>query len=94
MMSGKYPKWSEVSPAKIIVITFQAFEAWAREKGVSRKQDETPAEFLRRFAQQHPEHQQVAAKAVESYQKVVYGRIKAQSDDLAGAEAIWKMMSN
>ncbi|MCH1493627.1 MAG: DUF4129 domain-containing protein, partial [Rubripirellula sp.] len=81
-----------LSPAKIVVVTFQAFEAWSREGGVRRLQDETPAEFLKRFLQQHPEHQQAASQLVESYQRVVYGRQRALPPDVAAAQSLWKIM--
>ena len=46
-------RYSRDFPQQIVVITFQAFEAWARDRGICREEEETPSEFLKRFTKHH-----------------------------------------
>ncbi|MEM9587360.1 MAG: hypothetical protein AAGA03_08755, partial [Planctomycetota bacterium] len=48
--SFRNPIGMESDPQRVIVITFQAFDAWSREHGWARRDDETPSEFIRRVA--------------------------------------------
>ena len=92
--SFRNPFEQGVSDSKTIVITFQAFEAWSRERGFNRERDETPSEFLRRLTEHEPQIKSAASSIVQAYQRVVYGRLKATHDDLDGAKAMWKIMSS
>ena len=92
--SYRNPIQQGIAPAKVVIITFQAFEAWSREKGLGRHQEETPAEFVRRFVKQYPEHGPVASKLVDSYQRLAYGRMKVHEDDIKSAASTWKIMTS
>ena len=89
--SFQNPIGREQDPRRVVVITFQAFEAWAREKGHRRGRQETPSEFVRRIADQVPPQ---AAQIVEAYNRIVYGRGKATSSDIEAAKQMWQAMEN
>jgi len=90
--SFRNPIGSESDPRRVVVITFQAFEAWAREQGARRSQDETPAEFVRRAARTIPEVSGPAAELVNAYNRIVYGRGNANQRDIDTAGQLWQLM--
>ena len=75
------------------MITFQAFEAWARDRGICREEEETPSEFLKRFTKHHPDTARPVTKMVDAYQRLVYGRLRPQDEDIASAESLWTIMN-
>lgn len=83
----------ETDPRRTIVITFQAFEAWSRERGWKRSKDETPSEFLRRVTRLMPQASVPAQQVVDAYNRIVYGRGNATRADLHAASTIWNMMT-
>ncbi|QDT12644.1 DUF4129 domain-containing protein [Planctomycetes bacterium K23_9] len=86
------PIGKEEDPRRIVVITFQAFEAWTREQGWKRDKNETPSEFLRRVAGAIPGAATPASQIVEGYNRIVYGRGKATKQDMAAAKQVWQAM--
>jgi hypothetical protein len=102
--SFRNPIGSEKDPRRVIVITFQAFEAWARERGWTRNQDETPSEFVDRL--RHVTKQRMDAhgyfgpiddatgRLALAYDRIVYGRDAARQNDIEAAKSIWRHMNN
>ncbi|MCG8653225.1 MAG: DUF4129 domain-containing protein, partial [Pirellulales bacterium] len=90
--SYRNPFGSENDPRMIVVITFQAFEAWTREQGSTRGKDETPSEFIRRIAQSLPQVSAAASQVVDAYNRIVYGRGGASQRDLSAAKKVWAQM--
>ena len=90
--SFQNPIGRDANHRRAVVITFQAFEAWSREQGAPRGKDETPAEFIRRIRKELPNAAPVAAKLVDAYNRVVYGRGKVSRNDLAAAGKLWDVM--
>ncbi|TWT79975.1 hypothetical protein CA13_13870 [Planctomycetes bacterium CA13] len=90
--SFRNPIGSENDPRRVIVITFQALEAWAREQGTVRRRDETPSEFLKRIATAVPSMSTAAMQVVDAYNRVVYGGGKAHPSDVRAAESVWNQM--
>ena len=86
------PIGKEKDPRKIVVVTFQAFEAWTREQGWKRDENETPNEFIRRVAHSIPGFATPATQIVEAYNRIVYGRGKATRRDLTAAQEVWQSM--
>ncbi|WDQ16688.1 DUF4129 domain-containing protein [Rhodopirellula sp. P2] len=80
-------------PRRVVVVTFQALEAWCREQGVERSPDETPSEFVRRVAVQFPTLGQSAVQVVDAYNRIVYGRAAAQQDDVEAANSVWQVFA-
>lgn len=90
--SFRNPIGKESDRRRVVVITFQAFDAWAREHGIPRGQDETPAEFLRRFRKTMPQMSAPVSTLVDAYNRIVYGRGAATKHDAAAAEQVWHAM--
>ena len=80
-------------PRKVVVVTFQALEAWCREQGVERSPDETPSEFVRRVAVQFPTLGQSAIQVVDAYNRIVYGRAAAAKNDVEAASSVWQVFA-
>ena len=90
--SFRNPIGKEADQRRVIVITFQAFEAWTREHGSPRERDETPAEFIRRVSASVPQMSTPATQIVESYNRIVYGRGTATQQDITAASQVWNTM--
>jgi hypothetical protein len=86
------PIGKESDLRRIVVITFQAFEAWTREQGIARGKDETPTEFIKRVAKSVPQMSAPASQVVDAYNRIVYGRGQATKSDLSAADQVWKAM--
>jgi hypothetical protein len=101
--SFQNPLGSESDPRRVIVITFQAFDAWARENGLPRRPDETTGEFVERIQVAARTRQEVKQwlAAIEkplrrialAYDRIVFGKGAANRADLDAAEAIWSFMT-
>jgi hypothetical protein len=59
---------------QLIKYSFEAFEAWARERGVARSQDQTPHEFAQQVAQSGTGVSQEAIRLAELYSRAAYSR--------------------
>ncbi len=90
--SFRNPIGKESDVRRIIVITFQAFDAWTREQGIPRSKDETPSEFIRRVARSVPHMSNPALQVVNAYNRIVYGRGTATDSDLNAATKVWQVM--
>ncbi|TWU36198.1 DUF4129 domain-containing protein [Novipirellula artificiosorum] len=91
--SFRNPVGKEKDPRQVVIVTFQAFEAWAREQGASRRKDETPTEFLKRMATTLPDVSSAANQVVDAYNRVVYGDGAATSSDVSAAAVVWHNMA-
>ncbi|MDM4016747.1 DUF4129 domain-containing protein [Roseiconus lacunae] len=90
-------------PKRVVVITFQAFEAWARERGCARRHDETPSEFmarLRSLSKHNADAQRVFAsvgpaadRLGNAYDRIVYGRGVASRRDVEATQTLWQQMT-
>ncbi len=87
------PVGRESDPRRAVVITFQAFEAWAREQGWRRNKDETPSEFLKRIGTAIPQAAEPASQIVDAYNRIVYGRGNATTTDMRAVNSIWSVMT-
>lgn len=85
----KNPIGTEPDPRRVLVITFQAFEAWTREQGWKREKDETPTEFISRVSAAVPQVSAAAAQVVNAYNRIVYGNGRPSQADLNAASKVW-----
>ncbi len=90
--SFRNPIGKESDLRRIVVITFQAFEAWTREQGSPRGKQETPSEFIRRVSKTVPQMSAPASQLVDAYNRIVYGRGRATQRDLDAATQVWRAM--
>ncbi len=91
--SFQNPIGREADPRRIIVVTFDAWEAWCRERGMTRHTDETPSEFLRRTHGGGDLQTKAATRIVAAYNAIAYGRGNATDADVAAASSLWDAMS-
>ncbi|MEO1524960.1 MAG: DUF4129 domain-containing protein [Planctomycetota bacterium] len=100
--SFRNPIGREKDPRRIILITCQAFDAWARERGFPRSQDETPSSYIERLRSVRlPGEVSSVVAPVEpscirignAYDRIVFGRGGASERDLKAAAEVWKHMS-
>ncbi|HJT77208.1 MAG TPA: DUF4129 domain-containing protein, partial [Gemmataceae bacterium] len=64
----------QMSMPKLIRYSFEALEAWARERGVGRRPDETVLEFAARLGEEVPALEADARRLAALYAHVLYGR--------------------
>ena len=96
------PIGRESDPRRVVIITFQAFDAWARERGFSRRPDETPSEFAQRLKSLSRQRldardlfgaiEQATERLALAYDRIVFGRANARENDIAAAKKIWDHM--
>lgn len=86
------PLSGNVEPNQVIITSFQAFDAWARERGWPRGDEETPSEYVKRIAGNLGIVAQPAAKLVDAYNRIVYGASKATKSDIKSASELWSHM--
>ncbi|MFO0871161.1 MAG: DUF4129 domain-containing protein [Pirellulales bacterium] len=70
-------------PAEVVRYTFQALEAWARDRGCPRADQQTPLEFAQVLANHHAEIALEARGVAEWYGQLAYahGQLPVQSLD-------------
>jgi hypothetical protein len=90
--SFRNPIGRETDLRRVVVVTFQAFEAWAREQGTNRHKDETPSEFLQRVVRVAPQANPSGVQIIDAYNRIVYGKGRATEKDLKAAEQMWRVM--
>ncbi|MEX0820215.1 MAG: DUF4129 domain-containing protein, partial [Pirellulaceae bacterium] len=59
---------------QLIKYSFEAFEAWARERGFARRPDQTPHEFAQHVAESGAGVSQEAIRLAELYSRAAYSR--------------------
>ncbi|WP_153558242.1 DUF4129 domain-containing protein [Roseimaritima sediminicola] len=92
--SFRNPTGTSADGRQQIVISFAALEAWAREAGEARRDDETPSEFLRRLGRAHPPQAGHLQRLAAAYNRVVYGRRNVAAEDLQAARSLWQWMTS
>ncbi len=65
-------KGANWNAAKIIRHTFEAIEAWGRERTMTRSEQETPEEYLRRLAAKYPDQSESILRLMQLYNRLAY----------------------
>ncbi len=81
-------------PREAVIVTYQAAEAWWRERGQPRQPDETPFEFSRRLKTSNKADHDALLRLTEAYNRIVYGNDVVQQPDLAAAAAVWRSFAS
>jgi len=81
-----------MKPDELIVYSFQALEAWAREQGCGRLPDQTPHELAEQIAAAHPAPGAEAAGLANQYCCVAYAPALAVRPDLAQLQRLWRVL--
>lgn len=77
------------SPRELVEYSFAAMEAWAAERGEGRAPAETPEEFGRRLAAEHPELDEAGRKLAAVLVRCLYAPGDAPPDAVKAAKAFW-----
>lgn len=81
------------SGAELLRYTFQAFEAWARDHGIGRAEDQTPQEFARRISRYSTEVGSAASPVVELYCQLAYANSPPTDNARDLLVGLWRRMS-
>ncbi|GAB4139382.1 MAG: hypothetical protein Tsb009_08250 [Planctomycetaceae bacterium] len=82
----------QTAPRTVIAYTFEAFEAWAYERGIRRKWEQTPREFARDVCDAAPEISKHASQLATLYTRAAYAEGTPPSNCLETLETIWRAM--
>jgi hypothetical protein len=85
-VAGRYP------PAELVRYTFDALEAWARDRGIPRSPDETPHEFARTVAASVPALGSDAVQLADLYSQVAYAPFTLPAGNAAQLSQLWQIM--
>ena len=78
-----------MTPAEVTRYSFEALEAWAIERGVGRKAEETPIEFATRLGDEAPSLEADAKRLAALYARVLYARGALPPSWRASLEQFW-----
>lgn len=84
---------AKLSTAELIVYSFEALQAWARERGFERRPDQTPIEFAHRLAGMLPAFSDDFAYFTRIYSRVAYAAQLSPPPPLNSVERLWEAMS-
>jgi hypothetical protein len=83
---------SQYSTEQLVRYSFEAMEAWARDHGCPRHDDQTPMEFARQVAGHAPELASEAQVLSDLYSRVAYGRERVRQDRQADLQELWQQL--
>ncbi len=74
---------------KIVRHTFEAIEVWGRERKLSRSDQETPEEFLRRLAACYPDQAESLLRLMQLYNRLAYANAPVDSNEVKRLSTLW-----
>ncbi len=77
---------------KIIRHTFEAIEAWGRERQLTRADQETPEEFLRRLATKFPDQSESLLRLTQLYNRLAYANTPVDANDVKRLSSLWRWL--
>lgn len=87
---GSQPR---MGPRELVQYTFQALEAWARERNCARQSEQTPHEFAQQLNQADPAIARNARSLADLYCRAAYSQRKLSSQQLQPLAALWQTMT-
>ncbi len=78
-----------LQPDQIVRHTFRALIAWGREHRVSRTEEETPDEFVRRVARKYPEQLSNLVHLGNLYGRIAYAKRPVNANELGPLRELW-----
>lgn len=88
-VSGRHQHFS---PDELLRYTFEAFEAWARDRGCPRSPDRTPREFVQSTVAPQTRMYEEAQRMVRMYNELAYAGGTISRDAAQGLQVMWKLM--
>jgi len=80
------------SNEQLVRYTFEALEAWARERAIARGDEQTPLEFAQHVGIDHPNMAAAAQQLADLYCRVAYGHEPVPADRRAIIQQLWRSM--
>jgi hypothetical protein len=81
-----------MSPAQLVRYSFDALEAWARERVVARPPEQTPLEFAQELGRRVPALAKDVNATAELYVRVAYARKNPSREAVEVLERLWRRM--
>jgi hypothetical protein len=81
-----------VSPNQVVRYSFEALQAWARERGLGRNPQETPLEFANRLGREVPALEDEVRRAAGLYVRVAYAKANLKAGSLEGLRSFWRRL--
>src|SRR5262249_50253087 len=80
------------SPEELARYSFEALEAWARERSFPRGLEETPLEFGSRLTEHAPGLEHSARRLTAIYSQAVYGYSRLPTSSLDDLRQFWSQL--
>lgn len=80
------------SPEQLVTYTFAALEAWGREVGLERSDDQTPLEFVERLTAKFAQLEPAAGQTAEFYTYLAYGPGRLSPQVRGPLESLWQLL--
>jgi hypothetical protein len=81
-----------LSPNRLVRYSFEALQAWARERDLGRKADETAQEFVQRIGDEAPALETEAKRLVALYSRVTYARATLKPSNVESLRQFWQKL--
>ena len=85
---------SKHSPSELVRYTFEALQAWGFENGCPRSPDQTPMEYGQQLRTRKLSFASEANDLSQLYARVAYAGYRAQTDNLALLEKLWRKLGS
>jgi hypothetical protein len=81
-----------LSPEELVRYSFEALQAWAHERHLGRRPDETPLEFVARLGDEVPALEADAVRLANLYVRSLYARGPLPANCRAGVQQFWQAL--
>jgi hypothetical protein len=82
-----------MTPAELLLYSFDALQAWAGEQNMARRSDQTPFEFAEILQENIPSVSHGVRPVVQMYVELAYASQPPAPDGIARLEELWRLMT-
>ncbi len=79
-------------PADLLAYSFAAFDSWAWDRNRGRTEDETPAEFAARIAEDYPDLTAPTADLADLHTRALYSPTPLPADTVDRVATVWRSL--
>jgi hypothetical protein len=90
-ITGEARAWA---PERLIVYTYEAVQAWAKERGIDFPPQQTPREFCADLGEKFPDVGPELSRLTFYYAHAAYGKHLPDSYDPAPVRELWRRISD
>jgi hypothetical protein len=83
----------QMTPAELLLYSFDALQAWAGEQNMARRSDQTPFEFAEIVQENVPSVSHGVRPVVQMYVELAYASQPPAPDGVARLEELWRLMT-